>query len=200
MKKDIKSNVAKNLVYLRQKSKLTQGELANKINYTDKSISKWEHGDAIPSVEVLSEIADFFGVTIDFLISDNAEQNYDKVYNLKENVSNKIFITALAVSIVWLIATILYVYGLTFTNNNHWILFVASVPISSIVLLVFNGIWGKRKNIFIITSILQWSILATIFLAFLIYFNAATWPIFILGVPVQIGIILWSLLKPSKKQ
>ena len=200
MKKDIKSNVAKNLVYLRQKSKLTQGELANKINYTDKSISKWEHGDAIPSVEVLSEIADFFGVTIDFLISDNAEQNYDKVYNLKENVSNKIFITALAVSIVWLIATILYVYGLTFTNNNHWILFVASVPISSIVLLVFNGIWGKRKNIFIITSILQWSILATVFLAFLIYFNAATWPIFILGVPVQIGIILWSLLKPSKKQ
>ena len=200
MKKDIKSNVAKNLVYLRQKSKLTQGELAKKINYTDKSISKWEHGDAIPSVEVLSEIADFFGVTIDFLISDNAEQNYDKVYNLKENVSNKIFITALAVSIVWLIATILYVYGLTFTNNNHWILFVASVPISSIVLLVFNGIWGKRKNIFIITSVLQWSILATIFLAFLIYFNAATWPIFILGVPVQIGIILWSLLKPSKKQ
>ena len=200
MKKDIKSNVAKNLVYLRQKSKLTQGELAKKINYTDKSISKWEHGDAIPSVEVLSEIADFFGVTIDFLISDNAEQNYDKVYNLKENVSNKIFITALAVSIVWLIATILYVYGLTFTNNNHWILFVASVPISSIVLLVFNGIWGKRKNIFIITSLLQWSILATVFLAFLIYFNAATWPIFILGVPVQIGIILWSLLKPSKKQ
>ena len=195
---ELRNTVAKNLIKLRTRARLTQSELAEKINYTDKSISKWEHGESIPPVEVLKELADLFSVTIDDIVSERNEEFYDKHYNLKENKVNKIIITLLATSLVWLIATILYVYGLTLAHVNYWIFFVGSVPISCIVLLIFNRIWGKRSFIFILTSVLQWSILATVFLYFLVYSGNAPWAIFIIGVPLQVGIILWSLLKPSK--
>ena len=197
---DLKKIVGENLTKLRQHNKMTQSELAEKLNYTDKSISKWEHGEALPPLEVLKEIADLFNVNIDFLITENDDSTFDRRYNLKENKVNKIIITLLAVSLIWLIATILYVYGYTLANQNYWIFFVASVPLSCIVLLVFNGIWGRRKYIFILTSILQWSILATTFLFFLIYYSTIPWAIFFIGIPLQIGIILWSLLKTRKSK
>ena len=96
---------------------------------------------------------------------------------------------------VWLIFTFIYVYGYILTEVSNWILFVLAVPFSCIVLLIFNGIWGKRIYIFYLTSILIWSILATIFLSISQY---NLWVIFILGVPLQIATILWSFLRSNK--
>lgn len=193
---DIKSNIAKNLIKLRKQNKMTQSELANKLNYTDKSISKWEHGDATPPIDVLKAIADLYGVTLDSLVADNSDEFYDKKYNVKSNLANKLLITLLSVSIVWIIATILFVYSSIFKIDKPWLLFVFSVPISMIILLVFNRIWGRRLYTFIIISVLLWSILTSFYLSLLEY---NTWKLFITGIPLQIAVILWSQLKTSKK-
>ena len=75
---EIKDILAKNLVKLRQTKKLTQSELAKQLNYSDKSISKWEHGDAVPPIDVLKEIADFYNVSLDFLVTEKIDEDFLK--------------------------------------------------------------------------------------------------------------------------
>lgn len=193
---EIKDILAKNLVKLRQAKKLTQSELAKQLNYSDKSISKWEHGDAVPPIDVLKEIADFYSVSLDFLVTEKIDEDFLKKLAKDKNFTNKVIITLLAISFVWLIATFSFFYGYTLFNKYYWILFVGAVPVSVIVLQIFNSIWGKRKYSFILYSLLIWTSLA---LLYLINLEINLWLLFILGVPLQIAIILWSQLKVSKK-
>lgn len=192
---NVKEILPINLTKLRQEKHLTQSEVAERLNYTDKSVSKWEHGDAIPPIDVLKDLADLYEVSLDFLVTGIDDGSYDKNYTSEKNMPNKIIITLLAVSLVWILATILFVYAKVFANMDLWIFFIGAVPLSTIVLIVFNGIWGKRKFTFILTSVLTWTLLATVYLYFLSY---NLWSLFILGIPVQASIILWSQLKKSK--
>ena len=195
---NVKENLPQNLTKLRLASKMTQSEVAEKLNYTDKSVSKWERGEAIPPIDVIKDLANLYGVSIDYLVSDGKDVSYDKRYTSKANNANKLIIMLLAVSLVWIIATVLFVYGVIFAKQNFWTLFVGAVPVTTIVLIVFNGIWGKRKFVFILVSILIWSIITTIYLIFLSTpekYNL--WAIYIIGVPLQIATILWSQLKKS---
>ena len=193
---EIKDILAKNLVKLRQTKILTQSELAKQLNYSDKSISKWEHGDAVPPIDVLKEIADFYGVSLDFLVTEKIDEDFLKKLAKDKNFTNKVIITLLAISFVWLIATFSFFYGYTLLGKSYWILFVGAVPVSVIVVQIFNSIWGKRKYTFIIFSIFIWTSLA---LLYLINLESNLWLLFILGVPLQIAVILWSQLKASKK-
>ena len=191
---DIKKILAENLSALRAENKMTQIELAEKLNYTDKSVSKWEHGDAIPPIDVLKDLADLYGVSLDYLVTGKDNYSYDKRYTSEKNTTNKRLITALAVSLVWIISTVLFVYLKIFAKMDFWMTFILAVPVSVIVLLVFNGIWGKRKLTFILISVLIWTALTTIYL-FLLQYNL--WSIFIIGIPLQAATILWSQLKRS---
>ena len=193
---NIKDIIAINLSNLRNKANMTQSELAQKLNYSDKSISKWEHGETTPPIDVLKSLADLFGVSLDYLVTYNPDDNYDKKYTPKVNLPNKLLITLLSVSIVWIIATMLFVYSSFFNMARPWLLFIISVPISTIILLIFNCIWGKRSFTFIILSILLWTLLASIYLCLL---NYNPWIIFIIGAPLQVSIILWSQLKIINK-
>ena len=58
---------------LRRKSGLSQEELADKLDVSRQAVSKWETGAAVPATETLVQLADFFDVSLDFLLRDNAE-------------------------------------------------------------------------------------------------------------------------------
>ena len=189
---DIKDNIAKNISMLRTERNMTQPELAKRLNYSDKSVSKWENGISTPPIDVLKEIADIFEVTLDDLVRDPDAGEYDRIYTAKENKPNKIVITLLAIILVWLIVIVMYVYGSVLADENYWQLFIYAVPVSAVVALVFNCLWGKRSYTFILVSVIIWSTLASLYLSFLEY---NPWMIFIVGVPVQIATILWSQLK-----
>ena len=189
---DIKDNIAKNISKLRTERNMTQPELAKRLNYSDKSVSKWENGISTPPIDVLKEIADIFEVTLDDLVRDPDAGEYDRIYTAKENKPNKIVITLLAIILVWLIVIVMYVYGSVLADENYWQLFVYAVPVSAVVALVFNCLWGKRSYTFILVSVIIWSALASLYLSFLEY---NPWMIFIVGVPVQIATVLWSQLK-----
>ena len=65
---EIKTIVARNISELRQANHMTQLDLAEKLNYSDKTISKWERAESTPDIAVLIEIARLFGVTLDYLV------------------------------------------------------------------------------------------------------------------------------------
>lgn len=193
---ELKNIIAQNITELRKQKKLTQAEFAERLNYTDKAISKWERGESIPSIEVLKQIADMFGVKVDYLLQEGSFIDKQDLVLPKENNQNKISITALAVTVVWFIATVVYVYTQINLNLNLWVVFVWAVPVSCMVLGIFNFKWGKHKFYMYINSLFIWSFLTSLYLSFLTY---QVWLIFIIGVPVQISIILWQGLTPRKK-
>lgn len=200
---DINTIIGQNLLKLRRNKKLTQLELAEKFNYSDKSISKWEKGESLPSVDVLYQLAKFYGVTLDALTSEEdidltaAEQ---KQISNNHNFPTKLIISLLAVSAVWIAATIWFItYKLT-TGGTPYMLFLWSVPISCVLLIIFNSIWGKREWLFWIISVLLWTILACVHIQLIEYNNF--WIIYFIGIPLQIAVILWGALMkgPHKKQ
>lgn len=195
--KDIKEIIASNIIYLRKENKLTQAELAEKLNYSDKAVSKWERAESVPDIEILKNLAQMFGVTVDFLLNENSRESVEKYRVPKEKKANQITITALGVCLVWLAATIIYVYAQLNFQSNLWQAFVWAVPVSMIVLMIFNRMWGKRKYYLYINTLFSWSLLASIYIQFLKY---NIWLVFLIGVPVQVVIILWSNIRGELKK
>ena len=167
---------------------------------SDKAVSKWERGEAIPSVTTLKEIADLFGVTVDYLISAEHEtENQIKREFSERQRRNHLIITLLSTTIVWLISTIIYVIislSTEFRLSKAWLVFVFAVPVSCVIALVFNSIWGKKKRNFLIISLLLWTALISFCLVlFLSLQKAYFWLVLAIGVPSQIMILLSSGLK-----
>lgn len=191
---ELKKIIGKNIIELRKKMGLTQAELAEKINYSDKAVSKWECGDAVPDIAVLKKLAEFLGVTVDYLLHESHEEHAAPIHESSVTKRNKKIITALSVSLVWLVATLFFViFDYTIPDfSANWLVFVYAIPVSFIVMLVFNSIWGKKRRNFAIITGLVWSFLACIYLT-LLQFNL--WLIFMMGIPAQIIIILWSGIK-----
>lgn len=179
--------IGNNIKELRKIHKLTQNDLAEKLNYSNKAISRWESGEVIPDVNTLNKICDIFQIPIGQIFENNlTKKQITKQY--KFQIGNKLAISLLAVLMVWLTATVAYVYSVITFGDNIWQAFLWAIPLSCIVGIVFNSIWGKKIINFIIISILVWSTLACVYITFLQY---NMWLIFIIGVPIQIGIILW---------
>lgn len=191
--KDIKPIIAVNLSNLRKEKGLTQAELAQKLNYSDKAVSRWERGDTLPDISVLYELCRFYNITLDDLVSDEpTPKKEEKVYD-KNSMAYKIVTTLLSVSIVWLAATLIFIYSNVWEDNQYfWIAFVWAVPVTCIVLKISaRGIFNSIMNV-INDSLFVWSTLAAIYLQVLAY---NVWMIFLLGVPVQAIIILWIRMK-----
>ncbi len=186
---NINDIVAANLVKLRKKHKLTQMELAEKIHYSDKSISKWETGESCPGIAVACRIADFYGITLDDLVRESLNVEEAPVFR-----HSHIAITLLGGSVVWLVATILFVYGVLLGSPMPWIRFIDAVPATCAVALVFNTLFGNRRLNYWILSVFTWTFLTSVYF-FFFKGGMNVWVIFCLGIPIQICLILWSRLK-----
>lgn len=194
---EIKEAIALNIQELRRSRKMTQNELAQKINYTDKAVSKWERAESIPDISALKQIADTFSVTVDYLITrEHNEYKKRKKERRKIRKNNRKIITLISVVLVWLVALFVYMNIDLFAKNNlNWLAFVYAVPVSAIVSLIFNSIWGNSRFNYLIISVIMWSVLASVFITVYVFAFKVVWLLFVLGVPAQIIIILWSRLK-----
>ncbi len=195
--KDVKPIVAENLAALRKKRGMTQAELAERLDYSDKAISRWEHGDTLPDMNVLCELCEFYGITLDYLTEkhDAEEEQITPSKAQKEN-ETKIAMCALAVSIVWLLATVIFVYSNLINGASYWKAFVWAVPASCFVILRMTRTY--RNSIFSIgiSSALIWTLLAAIYVQFLKY---NIWLIFVTGIPAQVIIYLWYNIKKASR-
>ena len=193
---NLKPVIANNIINLRKSMNLTQAELASKLNYSDKSVSKWERAESVPDIAVLKEIADIFNVTVDYLLeTEHKESKIKRETFLKRKKLNHLIIALLSASLVFLLATSVFVFFGLYSghpNKRFGLIYIYAIPVASIVLLVFNNLWGKRKINYLIITVLLWSALLSVYLAFIPY---NIWLIFILGIPGQIIILLWSKIK-----
>ena len=199
---ELKQIIADNISLLRRESGITQAELAEKLNYTDKAVSKWERGESVPDVAVLKNIADIFGVTVDYLLTEEHDKSEAVPEPAKKRrFSNHMSITFISILLVWLVATFAFVMFdiIAPESGLHWLSFVYAVPASMIVWLVFNSIWFNTRTNFLIVSLLAWSFLASLFFTLLpLRFNI--WQIFVIGVPGQAIILLWSRIRGNPKK
>ena len=197
---DIKMIIAKNISTLRIEEGITQLELAERLNYSDKAVSKWERGESIPDVTVLMEIANMFGVTLDYLVQSNHQKEMRKLRN-KRIIHNHAFITGISMVLVWLVATILYfiIDTTPIATSIHWLTFIYAVPATFVVWLIFNSLWFNAHRNFLIITLLLWSCLAGIYITFLV-FGQNLWLIFTLGIPSQFIIIMWSRIRTKKQK
>lgn len=196
---NLQSTIANNLIYLRKKNNLTQQELALKINYSDNAVSRWERGDATPTIEILAIIADYYGIKV----SDIIDEHFQDKNQPKDPTSllKRIFVILFSVSIVWTFALIGFSYTQMFKESmgiwgdNGWLLFIVAVPLSMIVLYFYNKMWGNRIYHLIILSVFWWSLLTVIYLLTLQLSDLNLWLIFLLGVPIQLAQLLWYLVR-----
>lgn len=191
---DIKIIFAKNLISLRKQSKITQAELAREINYSDKAVSKWERGDSIPDVVVLKSIADLFGVTIDYLITEHEDSepvelqsDYEKGIKKK----NRILISVLPIVGILVVATIVYVilHAVAPSKRNFIFCYILPLPICALIEMIFSGVWGKKIMRFIAVSALIWLTILDVFLVvgmFLSYYPL----IFVIALPAEILVLI----------
>ena len=152
---DLKLIIAKNISTLRRDAKMTQFDLAEKLNYSDKAISKWERGESIPDVIVLKQVAEIFSVTVDYLLEEEhvKRARIVRIEQSGDHMKNRVFITGMSLMLVLLIALIAFVAGDMFRDyihNMHWMSFLWAVPPMLIVWLVLNSVWfNPRLNFFL---------------------------------------------------
>ncbi len=199
--KDLKLVIARNIAKLRVEANMTQIDLAQKLNYSDKAVSKWERGESLPDISVLVEISEIFGVTIDSLVHCDVNEITEEVEQpRKMKTKNRVIITVISMLGVLFIAT--WIFSVTdmlpIVSTMHWLVFVYAVPLSMIVWLIFNSIWFNKKRNFLIVSILMWTLLLSVYLTLLVLGNSF-WQLFIIGVPAQAIILAWSKISYKEK-
>lgn len=189
---NIKEIVAQNILNLRKINKLTQYELAEKINYSDKAVSRWEKGESLPDLETLNNIAKVFNVSISYLLEPHS---YDDIPINNQKIA-KLLIVVLSVAVVWMTSIVLFFYLGANLSHYYWQIFIWALPVSTLVLMYYNYKLGNKKYLLILDSILIWSFITAIYLHF-IHLNL--WLLFLIGLPIQTIIVINYLKKPFKK-
>ena len=181
-----KATIASNLIRLRLAAGMTQAEVGEKLNYSDKTISKWERGEVTTDVFVLMEIAALFDVSVDYLLKPHTEIE-PIVYNKpSEPHYNTRAITAIAVLGVWTLALLVFLV-LWWAGHAVWLLPVFAVPVSLVVLLVLQSVFHKGHGNGYIIGAIAVSLVTALYLTFL---QNNPWQIFLLLIPISAIVFL----------
>ncbi len=189
---DLNKQLACNLACYRKAAGYTQAELAEKINYSDKSVSKWEQGNGVPDIYVLMQLAKLYGVTLNELVGEDAEKRIQE--RKQRQFGYHVFIMLLSSGIVWLIATCLFVsMQMWKPTGGWWVFFVYAVAANAVLLTVYASVWRYRCLHFVAISLLVWTAIASVYLTVFLFSanHNSVWLLFLLGVPLQVLEIWW---------
>lgn len=209
----LKQQIGANIAAYRKNAGLTQAGLAEKLNYSDKAVSKWERGESVPDVLTLMQLAEQFSVTVNDLLADpNAlpgnpgtlekamTQVSEKALKRK---ANKNVILALSSTLVWFVALLAFVIlsSFDFLEQYSCLLFFIAIPANAIVLLSLRSAWHDFRWNKALISIIVWGSLLSIYMVVRTGFHYNFWKIFLLGIPGQIAIFLWfRMFRPAKNE
>ena len=207
----LKNQIGTNIALYRKRAGLTQAGLAEKLNYSDKAVSKWERGESIPDVLILMQLAEQFEIGVNDLLEDpNAlPEETTRFQHAMEQVSekalkrkaNKNIILGLSSILVWFVALFFYVIVSSFDIPYSWLAFFYAVPANCIVLLSLRSAWHDfRWNRGLISGIM-WGSLTSIHMTLLTLLSFNMWKIYLLGILGELAIILWiRMFRPSHKE
>ena len=192
---DLKVITASNIINLRTSKGMTQAELGELLNYSDKSVSKWERAEAVPDAYVLKNMSEIFGVSVDYLLSSHDSWERPESFKKQERNFHSNVITILVIFGIWTLAFLIYIIG-WLLEANWWLLFVYAVPVSLITFLVLNSVWEQGKNNRHIIYALVASIFITVYITFRSY---NPWQILLLLIPAELIVFLSFRIKKSHK-
>lgn len=184
---ELKRIVGDNLIRLRREAGMTQAQLGEKLNYSDKTISKWERGDSLPDAYVLKQIASLFHITVDVLLRPYDEGTWKEEKKSKfAQTYNSTAILLLSIIVVWTLAFIIFEV-LWFNGLVIPDVFVMAIPVSLVIMLVMRTVWnGGRHNFWVISALIASVLIAVYF--FTRVHNP--WQIFLLIIPGEIILYL----------
>ena len=197
----LKKQIGANIAAYRKRLHLTQVGLAERLNYSDKAVSKWERGESTPDVQTLVQLADLFEITVnDLLVDPNklpdnpgaVERAMGRAVEktLKRKADKKI-ILMLSTVLVWFVSLLLFVIISTFEIPRSWLAFIYAIPATGIVLLSLRSAWKDFRWNQALISLIMWGGLLSLYITLLLFTPFNMWKLFLLGIPGQAAIILW---------
>ncbi len=205
----LKRQIGINIAAYRKRCGWTQAELAEKLNYSDKAVSKWERGDSVPDVLTLTALAEFLGTTVNDLLCDpNALPEHtgavqqamgQMVEKTLKRKANKQIILALSSILVWFVALFIFVVLDTVNVPYSYLAFFYAIPADAIVLLSLRSAWRDFRWNRILISVIMWGSLLSLYMTLLILAQFNAWKVFLLGIPGQAAILLWFRLFRQEK-
>jgi len=185
---ELKLIVASNIIKLRLDSGMTQAELGEKLNYSDKTISKWERAESLPDVLVLKQISEMFNIPVDYLLSthDQWQRPQDEWLENCGYKYSKPVITMVSIAGIWTLAVLIFVIFWVL-GSLQWSIFAYAVPVSLITLLVLNSVWHKGKNNLYIVAALVFCLIAIIYIILIEYHP---WQLFLVVIPAELVVFL----------
>ena len=207
----LKKQLGANIAAYRKHKGLTQAGLAEKLNYSDKAVSKWERAESVPDVLTLVQLAELFSVSVDDLLVDPSEMP-EPTDNKMERImsaavekatkrkATKRIIVGLSSLLVWFIALLLFVVLSMMDIPKSWVAFFYAIPADAIVRLSLRSAWHDfRLNKWLVT-IIMWGVLLSLFMTLLLFFDFNAWKIFLLGIPGQAAILMAFRLRKYTKE
>ena len=206
----LKKQIGANIAAYRKSMGLTQLGLAEKLNYSDKAVSKWERAESVPDVLTLTQLAELFDVTVNDLLVDPNElpANTGKVEQVMsaaveramKRKANKRIILGLCTMLVYFVAILLFVIFSSLDVPKSWIAFIYALPVDAIVRLSLRSAWNDFRHNQWLVSTVMWGVLLSVFMSLLLFAEFNLWKIFLLGIPGQLAIFLAFRLRKNPKE
>ena len=212
----LRKQIGANIVSYRKRNGLTQARLAEKLNYSDKAVSKWERGESVPDVMTLVQLSELFDISVNDLLLDPNElpDNPGRVERVMgaavektlKRKANKTIILMLSSLLTWFVALLLFVVFSVLDVPKSWLAFFYAVPVDAIVMLSLRSAWKDFRWNRALISIIMWGGLVSLFTSLIVLIDLSLWTrlwrIFLLGIPGQAAILLWFEIyrKPKKEK
>ena len=182
----LRKTVAKNIAQYRKAHHDTQLDLATKLNYSDKSVSKWERGESLPDVYILSQTAELYGVSVSALIGEIQPPKESKPHY-------HMFILLLSLALTMAVATLLFsMFMICKVDYPAWMFFVYALPVCSIICIVFTSLWWGILWQGVSVSALIWTLGLSLYLSFELE-NVSL--IFLVCAALQVLTVLWEVFR-----
>lgn len=197
----LKKLIGSNIAAYRKKAGLTQAGLAEKLNYSDKAVSKWERGESIPDVLTLVHLAELYQITVNDLMTDpdalpeetgTVQRVMEKAVEktLKRKADKRIILN-LSSLLVWFVALLIFVVVSSLDVPKSWIAFFFAIPADAIVRLTLLSAWKDYRWNQALISVMVWGFLLSVYMSGIVFFGLNLWRVFLLGIPGQAAIFLW---------
>lgn len=183
---ELKLATASNIIKLRTGAGMTQAELGERLNYSDKTISKWERAESVPDAFVLRQLAGIFGVSVDYLLSQHDEWEGEKEQRKDESTYSSGVVTLVSIIGIWTLAVLVFVI-FWILGSLQWIIFIAAIPVTLITLLVFNSVWRHgQHNVWIVAAL----VLSLFLLIYLMLLRFNLWQLYLVMIPAELIVFL----------
>ena len=194
----LRTQIGSNIAAYRKQFNMTQLELADKLNYSDKAVSKWERGESVPDVITLVQLAEQFGVTANDIVGMGQPAAAPKKATPRRR-ANRNVIQMLVSLLVWLVALTVYVLLSSMNIPKSWVGFFYAVPANAIVLLCLRSAWRDFSRNHLLVSLIVWGVVVSFYVTMLVFASFNIWKLFLLGILGQVATSLWFRLFSGPK-